>query len=425
MQLELRTLLLNSYLVFRTKPLRAFLAILGVIFGVGAVIAMVAIGEGARQEINRKIEAMGANLVRVTALKIPAEKITANIQKSQGLSLRDVQLLQLLFQDLGEEGRIAYSSLVKLEAGELFSKFPETEVIGVSPSKLELSRLQLVQGRSFRKVDFESSKPVLLLGEELYYQLLKSRVAIPGLDLKSQNEPGHLRLNYQYFQVIGVVNEARLDSDSASSEKGKSLRLYVPYSSLRDRISPAQSYSELDEIVLEAKDLYSTIEIKNLVESVLKKTHTGVQDYEVLAPLELLVQAQDTQRILNWVLLCIAGISLLVGGIGIMNIMLANVLERIGEVGLRRAVGARARDILAQFILESVFICAAGGVLGFAFGYLLAHGLSSYAQMSAAFSWDTAWIALLISIFVGLIFGSYPAWQATRISPMEALRSQG
>jgi putative ABC transport system permease protein len=416
---DFSTMLLNTYLVFRTKPLRAFLALLGIIFGIGAVIAMVAVGEGARQEIHKKIQAMGANLVQVIPEKVEPEKQRENIQVSQGLNARDIHLLR---QGLEGQGRLAFSSHFSLTAGEIHFQFPGLKILGISEDYLDLQRSRLVVGRTLMEQDFHRARPVFLMNPAAF-QLIQEYFVSSGEqeDFLGQR---FIRLNFSYFLPVGVVDFHRVNEPDITQAESLPT-LYLPNSSLRLRLQPSPAYGEIDRILLEAKNLEDTVTVKSLAEEQLLRNHGQVADFSVQAPMELLLQARETQKVLNYVLLCIASISLLVGGIGIMNIMLANVLERIQEVGLRRAVGARSRDILIQFILESVFICLVGGLLGLLFGFGLANGMSHFAGMSAKFSLNTAWIAVGISLVVGLVFGTYPAHRATKISPMEALRSQG
>jgi putative ABC transport system permease protein len=195
----------------------------------------------------------------------------------------------------------------------------------------------------------------------------------------------------------------------------------VPFDTALEEISPADAYKEIDVLSVEVASLEHTLAAKRAVGPVIRALHKGVEDFEVVAPEEILQQKQATQAILNIVLISIAAISLLVGGIGVMNIMLANIMERIAEIGLRRAIGASRADIRDQFLVESVIICFAGGLFGVVLGFAISFAVGLVFDLQAAFAWEATLIAFALSVVVGLAFGLWPALRASAVNPVEAL----
>jgi putative ABC transport system permease protein len=386
----------DALLILKTRFLRTLLAVLGVVFGVGAVIAMVAIGEGAKQKIMAQIESMGSRLCVIEQKSMPREEADRVVLSSPGLSDADV----LALKSWHDASAMSWVKKVDLAFGD--TKDQEFLVLATSQSFVGLKKLQIVSGRNWLPLEHEQARAIVLLGKEAYAKL---------------NSPTHVQLNHIYFEVIGVY------AAKGDDPEGLNQAILLPYHALRTAIEPEPPYAALDKILVEAKNLEDTLVVKQKILSQLRHTHNQETDFTVFAPVELLSQKNEQEKIFHTVLLLIAAISLLVGGIGIMNIMLANVLERIPEIGVRRAVGARKQDIFFQFLGEAVLICFLGGLLGLLFGVSLAWGLGNSFLMPVSFPAWVIVVALLISVGSGLLFGIMPALHAMRIGPVDALRA--
>lgn len=417
----------RSFGQFRSNPLRTMLTLLGVVFGVGAVVAMMSIGEGAQQQIVAQIEAMGATSVHVKARDVPDTELSQVINDSMGLTRDDVRGIKAAFP--GVES-IGYRSQHKLGVSDLPLPVHEINVFGVSPEIFDVHALEVVRGRPIVEIDQERGLRSAVLGSDI------ARAAFP------QGAIGQVfRLDYSYFRVVGVLKSpprlqettdpgevlGDVEEESAASTFDSELyanAVLIPHETLLAELRPAQAHHELDMISVEVATTEETLEMKHLLGLLLHRLHGGVKDYEISAPEEILRQKQATQSVFNTVLISIAAISLIVGGIGVMNIMLANIMERVSEIGLRRAIGARRRDIRNQFLLESVAICVVGGALGVALGLASSWVVSATIGLPMAFAWESTALAFFISLIVGVTFGLMPAVRAANIDPIEALRGE-
>ena len=233
-----------------------------------------------------------------------------------------------------------------------------------------------------------------------------------------------LKIDNLWFSVIGVLADNNLTKDEFEGVKLQDFSndIYIPLATALKKFEYKRFESELDEIVLSIKNTEALKQSAILISQVLANTHGNADDYSIVVPRELLEQNQRTQRIFNIVMSCIASISLLVGGIGIMNIMLANILERTREIGVRRAIGARRRDIWQQFLIEALSISFIGGLLGILFGFVVSRGVALYAEWNTVVTPTSIAMSFGVSAGVGLIFGLYPAVRASRLDPVEALR---
>jgi putative ABC transport system permease protein len=403
--MDIRSVIYNALAVFNTRKLRTLLATLGMVFGVGAVIAMLAIGEGGAREIQKKIGALGASLVVVKSAPLDENQLKERVNDTSGLSVRDALSLQSVLSGTNQQYTIAWQRKIGIHSGDLAGS--NIGVLAVSPDFFSLQQLRVTKGRSFVKSDFANARNVALVGSlaaPLLKELLSERTAF--------------RLNQAWFEPVGQFQGREPLPDSLDAA------ILIPWPSALAKIEPAPPYSELDELYVDAGTLEKTLMFKQVVEAQLHANHAGIRDFTVFAPLELLKSQKEAQKILDLVLLSIAAISLLVGGIGIMNIMLANILERIPEIGLRRALGAKTIHILLQFLIEAMMICLLGGFMGIFFGFIIGRGISAFSGMSVVFSPVTAVAAFLISATVGLLFGLMPALRAAKIHPMDALRAE-
>ena len=424
------TMLRRSFNQLRNNPLRTMLTLLGVVFGVGAVVAMMSIGEGAQRQILAQIEAMGATSVHIRARDVPDTELTALINDSVGLSRADVHAIE---GTLPEVEKIAYRARHELGVTDLAVSSHEVQVLGVSEDLLDVHALAIAKGRALSSVDHERGLRAAVIGDGL------ARKAFPGGAIDKV-----FRLEYSYFVVVGVLAPTGgASQDSAQpdelfggggeEEKGGSSSgsfdsqvydnaVLIPFETMVDELAPAKTFHELDMISVKVGSTDQTLETKNLLERLLGRLHKGASDFDIIAPEEILRQKQATQAVFNAVLISIAAISLIVGGIGVMNIMLANIMERISEIGLRRAIGARRRDIRNQFLLESVSICSVGGILGVLLGLGASWVVSVTIGLPMAFAWESTALSFVISLLVGVTFGLMPAVRAANVNPIDALR---
>lgn len=395
-----------------SHKLRTFLTMLGMIFGVGAVIAMLSIGAGAEHESLRLIDTMGLRNVIVKDREFKDEDLKKVRENSIGLSLRDVQAINAVTPDLE-----TYSARKRVKTFQIFSfkgKSDDSNVLGVTPSYFRLARYELAEGSFIAEPDEQDYAQICVIGSRVKQKLFGTQSPI-GQTLK---------LDKLWFTVIGVLGDHNLTKDEFEGVKLQDFSndIYIPLATALKKFEFKRFESELDEIVLSSKNTAALRSSAVLISQVLANTHGGADDYSIIVPRELLEQNQRTQRIFNIVMSCIAGISLLVGGIGIMNIMLANILERTREIGVRRAMGARRRDIWQQFLIEALTISLVGGLLGVSFGFAVSRVVALYAEWNTVVTWNSIAMSFGVSAAVGLIFGLYPAVRASRLDPVEALR---
>lgn len=398
----------RSVIQFRTNFLRTALTLLGVVMGVGAVVAMMSIGEGAQREIVAQIESMGAKSVHIIAKPVAKSELSNLVNSSTGLSERDARAI--LESVVGVES-VGYRSKHTPSTTSLIRSAHETTVYGISKSFLQAQNLKVVMGRDFYTLDHRNGMRFAVIGEALAKQEFK-------------NDPigKSIRVENSFFEIIGVL-EKQGDAKGASATD-YATSILIPITSFFEELKPKPAYGVLDMISVQVQSTEKTLLAKSIVSTLLSRNHGGVKDFEIISPEEVLRQKKKTQSLFNAVLIAIAAISLIVGGIGVMNIMLANVMERISEIGLRRAVGARRRDIRNQFLAESILICFTGGLIGVLLGYGGSFLASQFADLPMAFAWEATLLAFLISLVVGVSFGLMPAMKAAEISPIEALRSK-
>ena len=439
------TLLKRSVVQFYSNPLRTLLTLLGVVFGVGAVVAMMSIGEGAQRQILARIEAMGAKSVHVRAEEVTEAELTTIIDDSLGLSREDARAIA---QAVPQAVAVAYRVEHALGVTDMPLPAHEVSVYGISQGVFRAHALKIERGERLSAAAHDRAHRVAVLGATL------ARRAFGQEDPIGRT----IRLDYSYFKIVGVLDAppgggapsgVRSEEREASSSgifgalsgggeetAGKAggggaaiARDYdeavlIPFSVLESDLAPAKTYHEVDMISVEVGSTAETLEVKRHVLRLLLALHGGHEDFTIVAPEELLRQRQETQAVFNAVLLAIAAISLLVGGIGVMNIMLANIMERIQEIGLRRAIGAKKRDIRNQFLLESVSICFVGGALGVLLGLGVSALVSAVAGLPMVIAWESTALSFGISLGVGVTFGLMPAMRAANVDPIDALRGE-
>jgi putative ABC transport system permease protein len=402
---------LSSLLVHK---LRSLLTMLGMIFGVGAVVAMLSITAGAQKEMMSYIDLLGVNNIIVEAKEaVDRNELQARRLISPGLTFRDYRAIKENVQ--GIEAMTPRKRFKPLKVIPKTSSEPPL-LIGVEPSYLVINSLRVVEGRFFNEKDNETSAPVCVLGEAAKVNLLGYESAVGKF----------VKVNDTWLQVIGVLGQqASADADSESGEvTNRNNMIISPLNTVMRRFEDNNSYlkDEIDGIYMRVAPGTDSIETASIVRAILDSTHKDAGDYNTIVPAGLLEQRRRTSLIFSVVMLCIAGISLLVGGIGIMNIMLATVLERTKEIGIRRAIGARQADIIRQFLMEALLISMLGGLIGIAFGFTLSKVIASAAGWSTVVTTSSIAVAFGVSVGIGLCFGIYPAMQAAKLDPIEAIR---
>jgi putative ABC transport system permease protein len=402
---------LSSLLVHK---LRSLLTMLGMIFGVGAVVAMLAITAGAQKEMMSYIDLLGVNNIIIEAKEAAdRNELQERRAKSPGLSFRD-------FRAISENvpGLQALTPRKRFKPLKVLPK-PSLEMpqlIGVEPDFLDINSLKVVEGRFFNEDDDARSAPVCVLGESAKVNLLGYEPAVGK----------YVKVNDTWLQVIGVLaQQATADTDVEGLEVVDRNNLIIaPLNTVMRRFEDNNSYlkDEIDGIYIKVAQGTDSIGTSSVVKAILGSTHKDAGDFNVVVPAGLLEQKRRTQFTFKVVMICIAGISLLVGGIGIMNIMLATVLERTREIGIRRAIGARQADIIRQFLTEAVLISILGGLIGILFGVTLSQVIAKAAGWSTVVTMTSIAVAFGVSVGIGLLFGIYPAVQAAKLDPIEAIR---
>ena len=394
--------------------LRSMLTMLGMIFGVAAVVTMLSIGAGARQKVMALIEQMGVRNLIVEAKETTEWQAHMKIRKlSPGLTLQDYRIIHDDINDVS-----ASTPRKRFTPSKTIPKAQQDPptVYGVSPGYVDIMGLHVLEGRFFGPDDESHASAVCVLGAGAKSNLF-------GAD----NPLGQwVKLNQQWFQVIGVAS-AQLSSQTEVSgipTQDVNNLIYVPLNAaiLRLEDSYSEARDEIDGIYLHLRDDANVPQIAQVVRAILNSTHHSAGDFSVIVPAELLAEQRRTERLFNAVMVAIASISLLVGGIGIMNIMLASILERTREIGVRRAVGARQFDIIRQFVIEATIISFVGGSFGIVFGFVMSRLIALLAGWSTIVTVTSIVLAFLVSITVGLVFGIYPAVKAARLDPVEAIR---
>jgi len=403
--------------------LRSLLNMLGILFGVGSVIAMLAIGEGAKWEAQELVKRLGPTTIILYSQKpveVEESSTTTSRMVEYGLTFLDMDRIT---ETLPAIDLVVPVRKVSKEIWIRGIKY-EANLFGTIPRYADVTNTHAVQGRWLCPLDFEHSRPVCVLTYEMSRKLFPAEFALRGI----------LRFGDTAFRVVGVLAKRRGGSSKGTSSVDEPMGAYTPLSALRERFGDINakqmpgsidiSRVEVHEAQIKVEEIKAVLAVAKNVRALLKKNHKK-EDYSVFVPLEELRLAEATARIWTIVLACVAGISLLVGGIGVMNVMLATVTERTREVGIRRALGATKRHILSQFLVESLVLTLAGGIVGVLFGLLLPEIVNIYTDdVKARTPLYAVFLAPGISLAVGLLSGIYPAWKAAGMDPVEALRHE-
>ena len=408
--IEVHEAVTSGFESLRAHALRSFLAMLGIIFGVGAVIAMLSIGAGAEREALATLESLGLRNVLVTAKDPERESERQELRrKSLGLGQRDAVAIR---EAVPGVERVV--SKVEIDAWKVLAagRRAKPRVFGVSHQYPGLVALTVREGRFFDARDEETLAQVCVIGETLRRELFGFEPVL--------GQP--VKVNEQWLSVIGVLKPSSAREIQGVTVAGTGNDLYLPVTTAQRKFNREPLKSPLDELVVRLAPGTPVQESAAIVATLLDRLHGGAKDYTLTVPEALLEQSQKTQRLFDIVMGAIAGISLLVGGIGIMNIMLATVLERTREIGVRRAIGARQVDIRNQFVIEAFTITATGGLLGIAMGLTIAKGVALYAGWKTVVTLWSILLSVGVSVAVGLVFGIYPALRAASLDPIESLR---
>lgn len=401
--------------------LRSFLTMLGVIFGVAAVIAMLSIGKGAEQEAIEQISSFGINNIRIYAKELDSEtQAKAERTASVGLSHEDTQYIR---QVLPYVIAIAPQNLLDKKV-YYQQQNPVAQVVGTTPEYLDVNVQHMSLGRFLNQADLAAFRKVCVLSHALAQELF----------LHEEPLGQWLTIGGVRMRVVGVLAQNQGIKQKVDIKSRQTSRdIYIPITTSLRKFTLTSSelnvrnsvrYNVVDEIALRISNADLLSQARQDLTALLDRRHAGIPDYEIIVPTELLEQSQQTQRLFNLVMACIAGLSLLVGGIGIMNIMLATVTERTREIGIRRAIGASPRDIMILFLLESLVISLVGGLMGIGTGIGLSMLVSFYAGWKTIIVAEALMLSFGVSSAVGIFFGIYPAWRAAKMDPIQALRHE-
>jgi putative ABC transport system permease protein len=429
------------------NKLRASLTSLGILFGVASVIAMLAIGNGAEQEILAQMRLLGANNIVITPIIEQKEgKVEKDDNKKEskkftpGLTYLDAQAIKGTIPAVGAtSSEVVVNSVITREGHHRSGK-----VVGVDPTYFDVMNLHLAEGAPFADAHFAGASQVTIIG-----QGVKSRF------FTTENPIGRtVKVGTQWLTVVGVLEDRKVSTEAAKrlGIRDANMDVYVPLPTMllrfrnrgevtqaemelaarednstdstetEDQRAEKRNYHQLDKVIVQVTKSSDVTSVAEVVRRMLQRRHNDVTDFEISVPELLLKQEQRTKTIFNVVLGAIASISLVVGGIGIMNIMLASILERIKEIGVRRAMGATQKDVLVQFLSEAVMISLAGGIAGIIVGALGASAIQRFAHITTIVSAQSVVVAFGVSVAVGLVFGIMPARNAAKADPIVCLR---
>lgn len=413
---------------------RSILTALGIIFGVAAVIAMMAIGKGAKKEILDQLKMVGVNNIEVKASLVVRDENgdTSGVKRfTPGLSMADIDAIKSIVPNVANicpEGTLLPMATYK-------DVRQQVNLIGTLPSFFNIFHFKIKKGNSFSSGQIEKGLPVCIIGKNVESKLFRG-----------ENSLGkYIKCDAQWLQVIGVIEKIGITEESAKSANVRDYNndVYTPINTYLSRFKDYgteatsfstgrfsmstsgkknKNYHPLDRIIVQMEKPELLNPSGGLIEKILLRRHNQIADFEIVIPELLLKQEQRSKDIFNWVLLSIAFISLLVGGIGIMNIMLASVYERIKEIGIRLSMGAHQKDIIMQFLLEAIIISLTGGVIGVFLGITISFIITIVTDVQTIISWSSVIVSFVVSAGVGLIFGIIPAQKAAKQDPITSLR---
>ncbi len=421
-----RTMSLGLKTIWLHK-LRSFLTALGVVFGVASVVAMLAIGEGASHEAQEQIKKLGSQNIILESIKPPDSQGGAGETRSMvieyGITTRDIEQIRRTVPGISI---VVPSRILKENIWNLDRKI-EGQIAGVLPVYPEMRNRKVIEGRFFSALELDENLPVCVLNQTTAKKLFPLNTP----------EGNVVRVLGYYYKIVGVIEDEGQRIGGEGGDGGSSgdstAQIFIPFTTMMDQYGETffryktggfeAEKVQFHEAIVRVNDTAQVVSRAAAVRQILQSNHKK-EDWKITVPIELLRQAERTKKIFSIVLGSIAAISLLVGGIGIMNIMLASVTERTREIGIRRALGARQADIVTQFLIETVLLAGVGGVLGVIVGLAIPLAVSHFAGVTTVVkAWSPA-LAFSISVLTGIAFGIYPARKAARMNPVEALRHE-
>lgn len=405
----------NALISIGSAKLRSFLTVLGVVIGVFAVIVMIAIGDGVKQSVSGQITSLGSNVLTVTSGRIGQTSTARQGQQQSGSSFnfgsaagsstitsKDVETIK----NTNNVEKLATFSVLSSVIGYNNLTSNTAFIVATEPSYFSIRKLKLQKGSFFTEDDEKNANYVAVIGSSTRTNLFGEQDPI-GKNISIRGKD---------FKVVGFTEQ----SDTGLGFGGSSDDIvYIPASSAGKLIGK----TDINRVIIEVKSNESIEDVKSALEQAIKSNHAGTEDFSVLTQKELLSTFDSILNILTTFVVAIAAISLIVGGIGIMNIMLVTVTERTREIGIRKALGATFGNILGQFLTESVIISLIGGFLGLALAYLAGFIIEKLADIAPVYSLKALMVALGVSLFIGIVFGTAPAIKAARKRPIQALKS--
>ncbi len=399
------------WLGISTHKLRSFLTMLGIVIGVAAVITLMSIGKGTTASIVANIQRMGANLITISPGAVTQGGVRSAGGATRTLTLEDAQAISEQVSNIAALSPISSSNL-QLVVG---SKNTNSQVSGVMPQYFKLTNLNIASGASFTDQDYTDGARYAVIGSNVATTLFS------GTDPIGQE----MRMGMIIARVVGVLESKGAGFGSPDDAA------YIPLTAMQQTVGvqrTAQGGRIVSSISLTVSDSSKSPQVVDDITSLLRTRHnlaaSADNDFRIQSMEEIAATLTQTMGSMTLLLGAIAAISLLVGGIGVMNIMLVSVLERTREIGIRKALGARERDIWSQFLIEAALLCFAGGILGVVIGWGISTILNKLAIMTTLVTPDIVVMAVSVSVGIGLFFGFYPAWNASRLNPIEALRSE-
>lgn len=391
---------------------RSFLTMLGIIFGTASVITMVSIGEGAKIQAIAKYKDMGiSNIIIRDKDMTETDLEQVRMKFSQGLSLRDAQVIGEIIPGVVD---VAPQTEKKIDA-RFGDKSSKATLIGITPSIIKILNYQISKGIFINNDHYERQLKVCFLGASVSHDLFGY-----------ENPVGQsVKLDDQWFEVVGVMETKSLFTETVGELASRDLNsdIYIPLSTFTKRIPKENRFSsEIKQLTVKLENSDRLEQSASVIRSILNRHHFNNNDFSIIIPFELLKQEEKETRIYNLLLASIAAISLIVGGIGIMNIMLASVLERTSEIGIRRAIGASKVDIMNQFATEAVVMSVTGGIIGVLLGITLSFVISFGTAVHTNLTLYSIFIAFGFSVLVGITFGYLPARKAAELKPVESIR---
>lgn len=391
---------------------RSFLTMLGIIFGVASVIAMLSIGEGAKRQAIAKYQDLGVNNIIVREKEMTNEELEEVRAKfSQGLSQVDADVIAEIVPGVEKVAPQAEKK-TEVKYADLSAK---STLIGITPEFIQILNYQTSKGDFINSDHYKRKLKVCVLGAGIERTLFKNEDPIGKM----------VKIDDQWLEIVGVMKSKALFTETVGELASRDLNndIYIPLTTFHKRFEPDNLLeSDIKQITIKVENSGQLLETADLVRSILDRHHFNNKDYSIVIPYELLKQEEKERRIYNILLGAIAAISLIVGGIGIMNIMLATVMERTREIGIRRAIGARKSDIMSQFVTEAVAISISGGIIGVVLGVSLSLIISLFTDVNTFIRLYSVFIAFGFSVIVGISFGYLPAKSAANLKPIESIR---